>query len=162
MTINFALLDGALADAAKEAGGVQHYQGDWICFTDGKDVVESDTAPTCGTAMCLAGFIAVRAGAKQPAPVHAAGGGHWYFPDWDLDPETGEYDQDGTPVSEFAQERAGLTFTQACALWDGANTLADLRVMVTHLREHPDTTSLGLHRAARAAREARVEVAPNA
>lgn len=136
MTINFALLDQSIVDAAKQANGFQHYQGDWVSAVN----PEADTEGACGTALCLAGFAAVRAGAEIPKPTRDYRG-VWYFSPWRLDLTTGklvEAEAGGKHVSEFASDRLGLTLGQAEALFASSNTLDELYAMRDHLRENPD------------------------
>ncbi|MFC3504473.1 hypothetical protein ACFOOK_26375 [Micromonospora krabiensis] len=137
-TINFDLLDAAIEDAANEAHGFKHRQGEWLDVVD--PFADMDEPTACGTAMCLAGFAAVRAGAEIPKPQWNSACQEWEMPYWDLDPETGRLDEDGVTVARFARERLGLDEDQADALFSGSNTLPDLRAMRDHLREYPDAT----------------------
>jgi hypothetical protein len=133
MSIDFELLDAAIEDAAHPTSGVSHQQTDWLAPTRG-----TERAEQCGTAMCLAGFAAVRCGAKPPAPQRYFGG-LWEFPDWRVNAETGEYSRrGGIHVAEFAATRLGLSEGQTTALFSGGNTLDEIRAMRDHLREHPD------------------------
>lgn len=142
MTINFELLDAAIEDAATGAHGYVHYQGDWLSVPAD---APSDRKHECGTALCLAGFIGVRAGAKIPAPKWSSHVGEWFFPVWTVDPETGEYLDDAAwddavDIATFAEDKAGLTSPQAYALFRGDNALDEIRDMRDHLREHPEAT----------------------
>lgn len=144
MTIDFDLLERAVDDAATGVGGVQHQQMDWIA-----PLVGMERAPECNTGMCLAGFMATRAGAEQPVPhICECGCGEWEFPLWYLDGQTGKLRKasaGGIHISQFAMERAGLAFDQADALFRGSNTITQIRAMVNHLREHPDASGGDLH-----------------
>lgn len=139
MTIDFDLLDAAIEDAANEANGYKHNQGNWVSVV----LSYEDTESACGTAMCLAGFAAMRAGAEVPQP-QLYGFGGWYMPDWTVNTETGklvsplDFVSPSAHVSDFARDRLGLTGGQANALFDGTNTIDDLRAMRDHLRENPD------------------------
>lgn len=135
MSINFELLDAAIEDAATEANGIKHRQAAW--YTPGNE--------SCGTGCCLAGFIALRTGAKLPTG--------WLQRDWSVDMETGEvvdryYSEAGDGrvlhVSLFAEQKAGLSNDQAMLLFDEANTLDEIRLVVAYLREHPDAYELDL------------------
>lgn len=136
--IDFDLLDAAIEDAARENSVIAHDQSVWLGVPDG-----TEHADVCGTAMCLAGFIAVRAGAAVP-PAQRAEDGEWDYPDWAVDEATGAYTPGAMHVSEFAEKRAGLSEGQADALFSGGNTLDQLRQMIAYLREHPDAVTVDL------------------
>lgn len=137
MTIDFALLDTAIEDAATGAGGYWHNQVEWLAPAPGH------TLDQCGTAMCLAGFIAVRTGSVPPAPTRR--GTAWIFPAWRVDPTTGTYDfNGGMRVSEYAAREVGLDRAQAIALFAADNTLDDIRLMRDHLRINPDADTSDL------------------
>jgi hypothetical protein len=136
--INFDVLEGAYADAKNEAHGFTHNQGDYAAVVDG------DSAPTpdlCKTGLCLAGFIGVRAGAKLPPiidhPSYRGGRRYWHHKAWFVNPDTGEYDENGEHISAFAARQAGLSYSQSDALFGGGNTLEDIREMIDQLRVDP-------------------------
>ena len=133
MSINFDLLDAAIEDAATEANGIKHRQAAW--YTPGTE--------SCGTGCCLAGFIALRSGAKLPVG--------YLKKDWSVDTETGEVIDDDYSgvgdgrvlhVSLFAEQKAGLRNDQASVLFDETNTLEEIRLAVAYLRENPDAREL--------------------
>ncbi|MFY1620068.1 hypothetical protein [Micromonospora sp. WMMD736] len=136
-TINFDLLDAGIEDAATGAHGYEHDQSNWVA------VVSPHEEPDhpCGTAMCLAGFVAIRAGAEVPKPIYDYFMGAWDIPYWDVNPETGQLDsRHGVHVATFARKRLGISDDQADALFAGSNTLRVLRAMRDYLRDNPDAT----------------------
>lgn len=143
MTVNFELLDAAIEDAANGRDGIVHNQGDWISPADDTG---SDANHPCGTAVCLAGFIGLRAGATMPKPQFVKldedddGDGFWEFPWWSVNPDTGRYEDgpESVEISVFARDRAGLSRSQANAMFYGGNSLENIRAMRDYLRDHAD------------------------
>jgi hypothetical protein len=135
--INFDLLDAAIEDAAAGANGYAYDQSEYVTPVNR----HAESAQACGTALCLAGFAAVRAGAEVPTPYQHAG--VWWSPPWYVDPETGELDHEldadnSVHVAVFAQQHLGLSLGQAQALFWAENTLADICRMRDHLRREPN------------------------
>lgn len=137
MTIDFDLFDAAIEDAATEANGYKHQQANWASVVN----LYADDESSCGTAMCLAGFAAVRCGAEVPRPALDPNG-FWYVPNWWVNAATGalsdEDDPEAVHVSNFARIRLGLDWGQADELFSAANTLDQIRGLRNHLAKHPD------------------------
>lgn len=115
------------------------YQGSWVAIVDndGEKVWPEnwvDNQNECRTACCFAGQAAVLSGIRQPSvkEIQALGYGDWYVS------KTGETiwsTKYSTPsgaetVSSWAQEALGLTSWQSEILFEGDNTLRDLRKLV--------------------------------
>jgi hypothetical protein len=94
--------------------------------------------------LCLAGFTAVREGAKVPRPIN--NGSYWSMPLWYVDPKTGKSATPGygVHVSDFARDRLGLSQAQSVALFEAANTLEVIRAMREILWRNPDATYIEL------------------
>lgn len=135
MYINFELLDAAIRDASTGAHGYRHNQGKWL----GVVKHNPEDGESCGTAMCLAGFAAVLAGAEPPMPATNTFG-YYYYPQWYVNRDTGKLSDPpiGVHVSSFAQGRLGLSDGQAKALFAWDNDLAEILAMRDALRLHPD------------------------
>lgn len=128
-TINFELLDAGINDAATQAGGYQHRQDNYATpIRNGAEV--------CGTGLCLAGFIGVRLGAQLPPLLHEWDGTP-YYDEWTVNPHTGEYDQNGVHIADFAANNLGVNHEQAEALFFGENSLDGLRRMRSILALSP-------------------------
>lgn len=141
MTIDFELLDDAVRDAETDANGIVHNQATWISAAE----YDPETDEPCGTAMCLAGRIGLLAGAKLPPSPDRV---------WFVNPVTGESEwvnwdprHQRVHIATFARRRAGLTEGQADALFEGSNTLPEIRAMVDHLRDYPESGYVELHQA---------------
>jgi len=120
--IDFELLDGAIEDARMGAHNMQHTQYAYIC----------------STGMCLAGFIAVRAGAELPAlPAVTAADGWWVRPDGSMGDQYDD-DDDTVHVGEYAEVAVGLSVDQANAFFCGDNSLKHIRDMRNALHENPN------------------------
>jgi hypothetical protein len=146
--INFDVLNGAiedieaaiarekamLASAPTELGFVWD-QSDW-CHEN-----------ACGTAMCLAGFMAVRLGAELPPLIEGTFKRHM----WYVNPN-GQWSDDiwaderlsTIPIGDWVTNEVGLTGHQTDALFNPLNSLTDIKVMRDALVANPSNTLEGL------------------
>jgi hypothetical protein len=98
----------------------------------GMQEVTFEEINSCSTAFCFAGHAALKAGFFPPPK----NGGQWKV----IDPNGHTvYAQD------FAQNKLGLTASQADALFHQDNTMEDLEVMVDALIESPHLSGSDLH-----------------
>ena len=122
------LLAWAEAEHEKQLKGLpsEWDQGHWaISRPDGTPI-----AASCATACCLAGKVV------------ASQGGRFL-----LESDYGDYQIATTAelpsgrvvdVEDFARDHLGLTYEQAAALFDGDNTITDVRRIIGALLEDPD------------------------
>lgn len=112
------LTDSVLADAHVVDSFSSTYWSDQIVTVDGlADLVMADNA--CGTAMCFAGHTVVLT--DQPVLVNRESG---LFEGVVVDKDT------SMSVGIAAKELLGLTHEQADALFDGDNTIEDIRAII--------------------------------
>lgn len=136
-TVDTAYLTRLLAwaegeDAKRKAGLPSEWdQGNWIAipaYTGYPDsiapAVEAVANMSCGTSCCLAGKVALDAGA---VPSVIDDDGEPYITGSLVDLPNGETQVD---VPTFAQEVLGLNQDQRGALFGGSNTIEDLRVLI--------------------------------
>lgn len=108
----------------------------------------------CGTSFCYAGWFAILDGAKleKPDPMIPL----WMACGWSsledavLDNETAEWERPeenlnlwltcGETIASYAEKRLGLTDRQSCELFDGDNTMQDLRRIVARLVAEANAT----------------------
>jgi hypothetical protein len=127
------LLDWAEAEHEKKLAGEESEwdQGTWIDIPlyDGTSdsvtpAVEAVANLSCGTTCCLAGKVALDAGA---VPSVLGEDGELYLTGSLVDLPDGEKEVD---VAEFARQRLGLNIDQCGVLFAGSNTIEDLRVLI--------------------------------
>lgn len=134
--VNYKLLDEIMEFI--EAHPETWHQASWFQHLDPETgdskwhvtIEEVSERNSCGTSFCFAGHVALHEG----------------FPSPPLDSnESWERTIDGERwpehVDTFAMNRLGITTAQADALFDGDNTMTDLRNMVTALHVDPDLHS---------------------
>jgi hypothetical protein len=98
------------------------YPIDFVDFNSGADVLaEVANAPSCGTAMCFAGWTAWVDGYTD---VDSSG--------WMVDRVTGEKLAQ-QEIEGHAKESLDLDWEWADALFDGSNTLEDIELIISHL-----------------------------
>jgi len=105
----------------------------------------------CGTALCYAGFMAVRLGADLPPLVPGVVGilppYHRY---WQVTDEGrwSDNDDDSIQIKYWVMDRVGLTEEQADALFQSGNSLANIKAMRDELVRNPNATYDELEEAA--------------
>lgn len=127
------LLDWAEVEDEKRQRGEfsewdQHVWVNWILYDPDPEI--TDSSNYCGTVCCLAGKVAVDAGAVSLDGYIESG------PMVALPTEDGE--QLVTDVSHFARQRLDLTKGQGAALFDSANDLQALREIVAMIAAGED------------------------
>lgn len=135
----------------------QWNQGNW--FTRFAPDESDAEATACKTSFCYAGHVAVLEGAKTPTTDHSWGVAPNLEPVRWVDSRAGcgvphcescngnqqLYDAmpEGTVhVSTFARERLGLTEEEGEVLFDGGNTLEELRVIVEGFIDGADAATV--------------------
>lgn len=119
-------------DAVGMAAGVGMWdQNEWFCGADTPTLMLADRE-FCGTVACFAGWRGLLDGGVRVLVLDNFG-----------DPLEVLSFPDGTKVhrgdlGHWAAKRLGLTTQQAAVLFDGTNTLEDLRAAVVALIEGPD------------------------
>lgn len=119
--VDIARLDRALAYI--EAHPDEHNQRTWL------------KAASCGTAACLAGHVVMQEhpdGRPSPRGAYLSEGA-WAYDFWEL------FDGTDIPVSHEAARLLGLDEEQADSLFNGSNTVDDLKRMRGMLADDPDT-----------------------
>ena len=112
-------------------------QGAWFQTLDTetgveKYVVKIETVEelnSCGSSFCLAGHVAIRTGFPAPPLKNTQ--------EWERKVDGKDYPE---PVSTFAANQLGINANQAEALFEGNNTLKDLKRMAILLKINPEVS----------------------
>lgn len=118
MTIDLDLLEAAMSEI--EQNPEHHDQQAWS-----KNVLNRD----CQTTFCYAGHVAILAGAQPPTDALMG----WYV-DFESNTTQPWSVRSALFVGEYAQKKLGITEKDADALFHGAATIPQLRVMVDRIK----------------------------
>jgi len=126
--VDIERLDHLLAWATEEEA--KKRRGEPSQWDQGVYYLERD--PSCGTVCCISGKVVLEDG----VPIQWSVPTDWFLWPVDEGTEVG-WTPYGTPA-DYAQEALGLSFEQAGALFDGANTLEMLRGVVAGIKQGLD------------------------
>lgn len=102
-----------------------------------KIIMEDPTNPACGSSFCFAGHVAYTVDRKKPYISKHSVWWENFRGTADLSfVKTGPDENDYVDVGAYARDRLNLDNSETAILFDGNNTLHDLRGMVEYMREH--------------------------